>query len=138
MSFCVYNTIIKGGDTLKDRIRLIRKTLKLTQADFGSKVGVKGNTITNYENGLRTPSEAVIFSICREFNVSEEWLRTGNGDMFQKRTKAQELADLSAMLLKDEDTSFRKRLILALAKLDSGEWAVLEKLANELVHNKED
>lgn len=69
---------------MKERIRQLRKTLKLNQSDFGKKVGVKGNTIGNYELGLRSPSEAVIFSICREFNVNEKWLRNGNGEMFKK------------------------------------------------------
>lgn len=69
---------------MKERIRQLRKTLKLNQSDFGKKVGVKGNTIGNYELGLRSPSEAVIFSICREFNVNEQWLRNGNGEMFKK------------------------------------------------------
>lgn len=67
---------------MKERIKKIRKTLKLTQSEFGASVGVKGNTIGNYEMGLRVPSDAVIFSICREFNVNEDYLRNGKGDMF--------------------------------------------------------
>ena len=66
---------------MKNRIKEIRKKNKLTQVEFGEKISVKGNTITNYENGLRTPSDAVIRSICREFNVNEEWLRNGIGNM---------------------------------------------------------
>lgn len=67
---------------MKDRIKEIRKQKGLTQAEFGERVGVKGNTITTYENGTRTPSDAVIISICREFGVNERWLRTGEGEMF--------------------------------------------------------
>lgn len=67
---------------MNTRIKELRKTLKLTQEDFGSRVGVKGNTIGNYELSLRNPSDAVIRSICREFNVNEDWLRFGKGDMF--------------------------------------------------------
>ena len=73
---------MERGDILNTRIKELRKALKLTQEDFGSRVGVKGNTIGNYELSLRNPSEAVIHSICREFNVNENWLRTGKGDMF--------------------------------------------------------
>ncbi len=62
---------------MKDRIKMIRKQAKMTQVEFGEKIGVKGNTITGYETGLRTPSDAVIFSMCREFSVNEEWLRNG-------------------------------------------------------------
>ncbi len=67
---------------MKDRIKEIRKQKGLTQSEFGERVGVKGNTITTYENGTRTPSDAVIISICREFGVNETWLRTGEGEMF--------------------------------------------------------
>lgn len=67
---------------MNERIKEIRKSKNMTQAEFGAKIGVKGNTITNYESGMRTPSDAVIFSICREFNVNEHWLLTGQGEMF--------------------------------------------------------
>ncbi len=62
---------------MKNRIKEVRKENKLTQADFGERIGVKGNTIGNYELGLRNPTDAVILSICREFNIVENWLRTG-------------------------------------------------------------
>lgn len=67
---------------MQNRIKEIRRTFKLTQSEFGERIGVKGNTITGYETGVRTPSDAAIKSICREFNCSEDWLRTGTGDMF--------------------------------------------------------
>ena len=67
----------KGGNVLKSRIKQIRKENELTQVEFGERIGVKGNTITNYENGLRNPTDAVVLAICREFDVNEEWLRYG-------------------------------------------------------------
>lgn len=66
---------------MKDRIKQIRKEHHLTQAAFGERIGVKGNTITNYENGIRNPTDAVVLAICREFGVNEKWLRTGQGTM---------------------------------------------------------
>ncbi|WP_251353891.1 helix-turn-helix domain-containing protein [Hominisplanchenecus murintestinalis] len=65
---------------MKDRIKQIRKHHKLTQVEFGERIGVKGNTVTGYETGLRNPTDAIILSICREFGVNEEWLRTGRGE----------------------------------------------------------
>ena len=56
---------------MEQRIKTIRKSNNLTQTEFGKRIGVKGNTVTNYETGLRIPSEAVILAICREFDVSE-------------------------------------------------------------------
>lgn len=67
---------------MNERIKAVRKEQKMTQTEFGAKIGLKGNTITNYESGARTPSDAIIVSICREFGVNEHWLRTGEGNMF--------------------------------------------------------
>lgn len=73
---------------LKERIKKIRKELDLTQQKFSDKLGVKRNTIAMYEMGKTVPSEQTIKSICREFNVNEEWLRTGNGEMFMASPSA--------------------------------------------------
>jgi transcriptional regulator with XRE-family HTH domain len=94
---------------LKKRIREIRKTLKLTQVEFGEKIGVKGNTVTNYETGLRNPTDAVILSICREFNVNENWLRTGEGAMFQ--IPDDEDAALVSEVLENPDDKFYQMLL---------------------------
>ena len=67
---------------MNERIRKLRRTLDLTQKEFGDRIGVKGNTIATYEGGRNEPIDSVISLICREFNVNEEWLRTGKGEMF--------------------------------------------------------
>ena len=125
---------------MKDRIRLLRKELKLNQTDFGERIGVKQASVAGYEAGIRTPLDAVITSICREFNVSEDWLRTGKGEMFLPTTRDDEIAKMTTDLFKEEEDSFKARLILTLSKLDENEWALLEKIAKELVKssNKED
>lgn len=117
---------------MKDRIKLLRKELKLNQTDFGERIGVKQASVAGYEAGIRTPLDVVITSICREFNVNEDWLRTGNGEMFLPMTRSDELAKMTTDLFKGEESSFKSRLILALSKLDENEWAVLEKIAKEL------
>lgn len=117
---------------MKDRIRLLRKELKLNQTDFGERIGVKQASVAGYEAGIRTPLDAVITSICREFNVNEDWLRTGKGEMFLPMTRSDEIAKMTTDLFKEEEISFKSRLILALSRLDEDEWAVLEKIAKEL------
>ncbi len=117
---------------MKNRIKQIRKESGLTQVEFGEKIGVKGNTVTNYETGLRNPTDAVLLSICREFNISEEWLRTGNGEMRKKRTRNQELAAFANDIMEDVDDSFKKRFVLALSKLNESDWETLKKIADEL------
>ena len=67
---------------MKDRIKELRKSLGLTQQEFGDRLGVKRNTIASYETGVNTPIDSIFMSICREFSVNESWLRTGEGEMF--------------------------------------------------------
>lgn len=69
---------------MNERLKKLRDSLKITQEEFGKRIGSARNTIANYETGNRIPSNAVILSICREFNVNETWLRTGEGEMFNQ------------------------------------------------------
>lgn len=70
---------------MKDRIKKLRKSLDMTQQEFAERIGVKRNTIGQYEIGRNEPIDTVINLICREFNVREEWLRTGEGEMFNPK-----------------------------------------------------
>lgn len=119
---------------MKDRIKELRKNKKLTQAEFGKRIGVKGNTITTYENGSRVPSEAVIKSICRVFNVNEEWLRTGQGDPDIQLSRDEALAQFFGEVMKGEDPDFRRRLLSVMSRLTTDEWALLEQMAWKLVY----
>ena len=66
---------------MNERLKKLRKTLDLTQQEFANRLGIKRNTVAQYEIGRNEPIDAVILSICREFDVSEEWLRTGEGPL---------------------------------------------------------
>ena len=68
---------------MKERIKKLRRMLDLTQQEFGDRVGIKRNTVANYETGRNEPVDSVVSLICREFNVNEEWLRNGTGEMFE-------------------------------------------------------
>ena len=67
---------------MKDRVKTLRKTLGLTQREFADRIGMKPNTVATYEMGRSIPSDPAINNICKEFRVSEMWLRTGSGEMF--------------------------------------------------------
>lgn len=123
---------------MKNRIRDLRKALGLTQSAFGSRLGVKGNTIANYESNLRVPSDAIIFSICREFDVNEDWLRTGSGDMFITKTRSQEIVDFMSELMNDPDDSFKRRFIESIAQLSEDEWKVIEQIIDRLLAEQKD
>lgn len=116
---------------MNKRIKELRKALNLTQNELGSRIGMTPNTITNYETGRRVPSNQVIFSICREFNVNENWLRTGNGDMFNPISEDEEL-DLYVGRISGGTDEFKKNLIKTLCKLSEDEWDVLKKIISEM------
>lgn len=88
---------------MKERIRKLRRTLDLTQQSFGERIGIKRNTVANYETGRNEPVASVISLICREFNVSEKWLRTGEGEMFQPTQKNELDALIKRYNLTDAD-----------------------------------
>lgn len=70
---------------MNERIKKLRKALSLTQQEFANRLNIGRGTLANYEVGRNEPIDAVISLICREFNVSEAWLRTGEGEMFVQR-----------------------------------------------------
>lgn len=67
---------------MNDRIKILRRNLGLTQIEFASKIGTGQSNVAGYESGKRCPSAGIISSICKTFNVNEQWLRTGEGEMF--------------------------------------------------------
>lgn len=69
---------------MNGRIKEIRETLKLSQSDFAEMLNLKRNSISLIEVGKRNPSDRTLLDICQKFNVSEKWLRTGDGDPFLK------------------------------------------------------
>lgn len=123
---------------MNSRIKMIRTKNDMTQDEFGKRIGSARNTIANYENGNRVPSNAVITSICREFNVNETWLRSGEGEMFLPIERETDIARLTMQLLTEESDSFKNRLISALARLSEDEWEVIEKTFNSVVNAKKE
>ena len=117
---------------MNHRIRELRKTLGLTQTEFGKRLGIKQTTVAGYETGGRTPIDAVVSLICRQFQVNEKWLRTGEGEMFASRIREEEISCFVEAVLAEESDSFKKRFIELLAKLEESDWQVLERMANQL------
>lgn len=115
-----------------ERIKELRKALGLTQQKFADAIGVRQNTVAQYEMGRNPPNDTVVTLICREFNVSEEWLRTGEGDMFVQRTRDEALSAFLGDLLSGQP-DFKRRLIAVLSRLDETEWGLLEKMADKLL-----
>nr|DAF91432.1 MAG TPA: helix-turn-helix domain protein [Siphoviridae sp. cti6K1]DAG18054.1 MAG TPA: hypothetical protein [Caudoviricetes sp.]DAW57867.1 MAG TPA: helix-turn-helix domain protein [Caudoviricetes sp.] len=125
----------KGGIKLKDRFKELRKELNVTQQEFADKLKISRNFVAQIEMGSKVPSDRTIDDVCREFNVNEEWLRTGNGDMFVPGIKDKQISAMLADVMKSGEDSFRHRLVSALARLDDEGWDNLEKLI-DMISNK--
>ena len=123
---------------MNERVKQLRKTLDLTMEKFGDRLGVKKNSISQIESGKNSLTEQMIKSICREFDVDEEWLRYGTGSMFIERTRDEEIAKFIGTIQSVEDDSFMKKFISMLAKLDESEWKLLEKMAIKLTKENEE
>ncbi len=116
---------------MKERLKLLRKALKLNQQEFADKIQVNRSTVAGYERGSTNLSERTIADICRVFYVNEDWLRTGEGEMFRARnTTNEELALQVGKLLKTDD-EFTKNLFLEYLKLPPE----MKTLFEDFVHN---
>lgn len=123
---------------MHERLKKLRKALDLTQQEFADKIGMKRNTVANYETNRNEPSAAVVSLICREFNVSEDWLRNGNGNMFLPVDRENEISRLIKSLLSDETNTFKSRFITMLAGLSVSDWERLELEARKLLDTSEE
>lgn len=117
--------------TENERVKELRKSLGLTQEKFGERVGVKKNTISQIESGVNGVTDQLRLSVCREFNVNEDWLRTGEGEMFVESDEDEEIARFLGDILSDQP-DFRRRLVSVLARMTQDEWALLEAKIREL------
>lgn len=117
---------------MNDRIKKVRTALGLSQQEFADRIGIKRGAVANYEVGRNEPIDAVISLICREFNVSERWLRTGEGDMFVQISRDKEIMRFVGDVMQGEDDNFRRRFLLALARLPEERWADIEDFARQV------
>lgn len=118
---------------MNERIKQLRKHLGLNQTEFGARIGVKQTTIAGYERGASTPLDAVVSAICREFNVSERWLREGEGDMFLPQDDADELMALAGRFLGSNPTETQLRFARAVFTMTPQELELITRKARELL-----
>ena len=118
--------------TYNERVRALRKELGLTLQAFGDRLGVTRATVSRIENGVNNLSDQMVVSICREYGVSEEWLRDGVGEMFVPVTRNEKIARFAGELMKDETPDFRRQLVEILADLDDDGWEALACFAEKL------
>lgn len=120
-------------ETVGERVRSIRKREGLTMEKFGSRIGISNPSVSTIESGKSNPSNQTILAICREFGVSEMWLRTGEGKPYPERGRLEELSYMAGRFLSSEPTEFQRRFAMMMFSLTDEEWKLLEQKARALL-----
>ena len=120
--------------TIGERIKYIRKQANLTQQKFADRIGVKQNTIAQYEIGRNIPLDPLITAICKEFGVSRTWLEDGIGEPFRPVDRNEQIAAILSSAITHNDSA-RDRLIRAFCQLPGEMFAQAEQILLEIVAN---
>lgn len=120
-------------ETISTRIMQVVEANGGNKSQFARRLNVTPAYISKLsKNADSVPSDRTIDDICREFNVNENWLRTGEGEMFITLSRSEEISAFVGDILSGEP-DFRARLISALARLTPEQWKQLEGIANTLI-----
>ena len=123
---------------MNERIKRLRKELKLTQQQFADKIKVKRNTVATYEMGRCVASDSAIALICKTFHVNEDWLRNGNGEMFEELPEDDEKAAfVSSLLDADNDPFYNiiQEIMRTFDELSPKSQEVIREFSAKLVEN---
>lgn len=119
-------------DTIGSRIFACIKALRMTKTAFAESLNLTQSYISKITSNVAEPSDRTIIAICDKFNVNEEWLRTGKGDMFRPVSRDEEIMEFMGDVMSGTPSDFRRRFISVLARMTPEEWAILEAKIKEL------
>ena len=119
---------------MKERLKELRIAIGISQAELGERIGVSRAAISRLESGSNNFTNQMITSICREFGVGEEWLRTGVGDMYPDLSRAELAANIVGNALNTDD-DFILNTFIALGQLTPAEWEVIKKFVDKIKGN---
>lgn len=122
---------------MNERIRALIKALKIKQAEFAQRLGVSRPFVSELCSGAKNPSDRTITDICREFGVNEHWLRTGEGEMFSRLSREEEIAKFMTTVIRDPDSEFQRRFLETMAKLEPAQWKLMEQMLDDLISQRE-
>lgn len=112
---------------MNNRIKTLRKTLKLSQEAFGKRIRIAGASVSRLESGENKPSEQTISLICSSFNVSESWLRTGDGDMFLQAGSG----DVDRLVAKYGFSDVLRKLLVTYERMNSEQQKVMDEFTRQ-------
>jgi transcriptional regulator with XRE-family HTH domain len=122
--------IYTGGAKMHERIKKIRQAINVTQQEFADRLLVKRNTVATWEGGRSIPQDSVVALICKEFNVNETWLRTGEGDMFNKA----ESSAVERLCSELKASELERQIISAYFKIEPN---IRDSFVRRLIHEVE-
>lgn len=122
---------------ISNRISTVIKSSGLTKTAFSKKIGLSQPFVSQLASGDASPSDRTIVDICREFGVSEHWLRTGEGEMFVRLSREEEITKFTMSIIRDPDSEFQRRFVSVLAQLTPEQWKLMEQMAHQLLGGDE-
>lgn len=118
------------------RIASVIQASGLTKTAFSRKIGLSQPFVSQLANGDASPSDRTIADICREFNVNEHWLRTGEGEMFSTLSREEEITRFAMEVIRDPNSEFQRQLIATMARLEPAQWKLMEQMLDELIRQR--
>lgn len=118
---------------INSRISAVIHASGLTKTAFAGRLNISQSHISKITNGDSIPSDRTIVDICREFGVSEHWLRTGEGEMFVRLSREEEITKFAMSIVRNPDSEFQRRFISVLAQLTPEQWKLMEQMAHQLL-----
>ena len=117
---------------INSRIAAVINASGLTKTAFAERLKVSQQHISRLAKD-GTPSDRTIVDICREFGVSEHWLRTGEGEMFVRLSREEEITKFTMSIIRDPDSEFQRQLLATMAKLEPAQWKLMEQMLDNLI-----
>jgi len=125
-------SVFSPHSKINNRVKQLRtEGLNISQRALGKAIGLSDSGISAIESSSRSVTEKHIKILCLEYNVNEEWLRHGKGEMFNDLSKEEEAAKLVAKALKSND-EFVINTFIALGKLEPKDWDAIKKFVDTI------
>lgn len=122
--------------SINDNIKKLRdEYLNLSQKEFADKIDIKRNSVSLLETGRRNPSDRTISDICAVFNVNENWLKTGEGSVFNETPSKDHFAYLASEV-GSSDNEILKQSFYKICKLNDKNLKIAEKLIDVLLEEQ--
>lgn len=129
--------ISECGTAMNQRMKMVRETLGMSQANFAESADIGLGVIKNIDSNRTEPNDHFYNVLCARYNINRAWLETGEGEMFVEMSRAEKIGRFVADVLEDEPDSFRRKLIDILIELDEDGWQKLKEAADVLSGLKE-